>query len=362
MPGQSEPQREIPALERASGERPRLPWIDVAKGICIILVVMMHSTLGVERETGQAGWLHAVVSWAKPFRMPDFFFLSGLLAGSVLRLDRRTFSDRKVLHFVYFYLLWLAIVLFVKIVASDAASPTVYVMALLAGLIEPFSTLWFIYILPFFFILVWIARGRWFWLLVAVSILLHLAAAAYPVDGRYAMASDLTGWMAIDSFSLFLVFFVLGFGTRNAFPHWLDRVASRPWILGASLALWAGFHSFFWTFGVTSVPGATIVFGLAGAVAVTGLSVLLAQAGLGGWLAYCGRHSLVIYLAFVIPMAVARRLLLARPLIEDSGTIALAVTIIAVVVPLVIERAVRGSYLQFLFYRPGWARLVEARA
>lgn len=26
---------------------PRIPWVDYAKGICIILVVMMHSTLGV---------------------------------------------------------------------------------------------------------------------------------------------------------------------------------------------------------------------------------------------------------------------------------------------------------------------------
>ena len=31
----------------------RVDWVDYAKGICIILVVMMHSTLGVEQAAGQ---------------------------------------------------------------------------------------------------------------------------------------------------------------------------------------------------------------------------------------------------------------------------------------------------------------------
>lgn len=47
--------------------------------MCIILVVMMHTALGVEKEIGQTGFLHAIVAWTKPFRMPDFFLLSGYL-------------------------------------------------------------------------------------------------------------------------------------------------------------------------------------------------------------------------------------------------------------------------------------------
>jgi uncharacterized membrane protein YcfT len=31
----------------------RVDWVDYAKGICIILVVMMHSTLGVEKAAGE---------------------------------------------------------------------------------------------------------------------------------------------------------------------------------------------------------------------------------------------------------------------------------------------------------------------
>ena len=34
------------AAQTASAER--VDWVDYAKGICIVMVVMMHSTLGVE--------------------------------------------------------------------------------------------------------------------------------------------------------------------------------------------------------------------------------------------------------------------------------------------------------------------------
>ena len=40
----------------------RVDWVDVAKGICIIMVVMMHSTLGVEKAAGAPGWMG--MSWS----------------------------------------------------------------------------------------------------------------------------------------------------------------------------------------------------------------------------------------------------------------------------------------------------------
>ena len=53
----------------------RIDWVDYAKGICIVMVVMMHSVLGVEAAAGQTGFMHLVVMFAKPFRMPDFFLI-----------------------------------------------------------------------------------------------------------------------------------------------------------------------------------------------------------------------------------------------------------------------------------------------
>ena len=57
----------------------------------------------------QTGFMHAVVEFAKPFRMPDFFLISGLFLAVVIDRDWRTYLDRKVVHFAYFYVLWVTI-------------------------------------------------------------------------------------------------------------------------------------------------------------------------------------------------------------------------------------------------------------
>ena len=86
---------------------------------------MMHSTLGVEAAVGKAGWLHRLVEFARPFRMPDFFMISGLFLAQVIDRDWRTYLDRKVVHFAYFYLLWMTIQFAVKApgIAAEAARP-----------------------------------------------------------------------------------------------------------------------------------------------------------------------------------------------------------------------------------------------
>src|SRR2546421_5847387 len=87
----------------------RVDWVDYAKGFCIVMVVMMHSTLGVEATAGEQSWMHALVAFAKPFRMPDFFLISGLFLACVIDRDWRTYLDHKVVHFAYFYVLWVTI-------------------------------------------------------------------------------------------------------------------------------------------------------------------------------------------------------------------------------------------------------------
>src|SRR5437868_13242235 len=142
-----------PLVNPGTKSHGRIDWVDYAKGFCIIFVVMMHSTLGVEQAAGQEGWLHSVVAFAKPFRMPDFFLISGLFLAQVIDRDWRTYLDRKVVHFAYFYLLWTAIQFAFKaplFVQDHGASSTLWLFV--QAFWEPFGTLWFIYLLPVFFV------------------------------------------------------------------------------------------------------------------------------------------------------------------------------------------------------------------
>jgi uncharacterized membrane protein YcfT len=67
---------------------------------------------------------------------------------------------------------------------------------------------------------------------------------------------------------------------------------------------------------------------------------------------YAGHHSIAVYLAFFMPMAATRTVLLKTGVIEDVGVVSLIVTAMAVLVPLVLERLVRNTPAAFLFRRP----------
>ncbi|WP_374625704.1 acyltransferase family protein, partial [Devosia sp.] len=89
-----------------SASKSRLDWVDAAKGLSIILVVMMHSAYGVGEDLADTGILHYIIGWATPFRMPEFFLISGLFLSQVIARPWRLFADRRIVHYLYFYALW----------------------------------------------------------------------------------------------------------------------------------------------------------------------------------------------------------------------------------------------------------------
>jgi uncharacterized membrane protein YcfT len=127
------------------------------------------------------------------------------------------------------------------------------------------------------------------------------------------------------------------------------------------LALWALVNGLAVFGGIAQLPGLSLAFGFAGAVAVVALSALLSRANLMAAVRYCGQNSLVIYLAFFLPMAVSRIALLKLGLIPDVGTVSLIVTACGVVGPLLLYWIVRDGFGAFLFRRPARARLAPAR-
>jgi len=96
----------------------------------------------------------------------------------------------------------------------------------------------------------------------------------------------------------------------------------------------------------------TLALGLAGAIAIITTATLLARAHLLRGLRFCGEHSIVIYLAFFLPMASTRALLFKTGLIPDVGAISLVVTIAGVLGALAIWRLALMAKADFLFERP----------
>jgi uncharacterized membrane protein YcfT len=318
----------------------RIDWVDYAKGICIVMVVMMHSVLGVEAAAGQTGFMHLVVMFAKPFRMPDFFLISGLFLSVVIDRDWRTYLDRKVVHFAYFYLLWVTIQFGFK--APSFAAETSWTHAgflYLESFIEPFGTLWFIYLLPVFFVVT-----------KATSRMPPLPI--WGVAALLEMAHIATGWTVIDEFCARFVYFYSGYLFADYVFALSDRARARPELALAGLALWALVNGSLVKFGFSEWPLISLALGLAGAGAIITIGTLLARAHWLTFLRFFGEHSIVIYLAFFLPMATTRTLLLKTGLIHDIGTISLLVTIVGVAGALAIWRIALGAGANFLFERP----------
>ena len=320
----------------------RVEWVDYAKGFCIVFVVMMHSTLGVEAAAGREGWLHTVVEFARPFRMPDFFMISGLFLANVIDRDWRTYLDRKVVHFAYFYVLWVTIQFAFKAPSFAAEQGWNHVPVLyLEAFVEPFGTLWFIYLLPIFFVVVKAAHS-----LRVPPLAIWLVAAALeiaPID---------TGWTVIDEFASRFVYFYTGYIVASRIFMLAAEAQAWPALAFGSLLIWGVLNGVLVFSGLATLPVISLMLGLAGAAAVVSVSALLALSHLARPLRYFGENSIVIYLAFFLPMAIARTVMLKLGVVSDIGTVSVIVTAAGVLGALATWWTVRGTFARFLFERP----------
>ncbi|MCC3243945.1 acyltransferase family protein [Methylocystis sp. WRRC1] len=331
-------------MQSRSGAQERVDWVDYAKGWCIILVVMMHSTLGVEESLGRESWLNDFIDWARPFRMPDFFLVGGLFLSRTIDRPWGDYLDRKVLHFVYFFVLWTLIQGAPKLLFTEGADPLAILHGLAFAMVEPFGTLWFIYLLPIFFVVTKALRRA------EVDVVLFLAAMAQ-------IAGIETPSTVVDEFASRFVYFYGGYAFAPQIFAFAERARANARKTIAALFLWGVVNGLAVRYGLAPLPGVSLVLGFVGAAAVVAFSALLAQARILPVLPALGARSIVVYLAFFLPMAMTRVALVKSGLNMDAGLLALIVTASAISVPLAMRRFTQGTRLGFLFERPAFFRL-----
>jgi uncharacterized membrane protein YcfT len=313
------------------------------------MVVMMHSTLGVEKAAGENGWLNHFIEFARPFRMPDFFLISGLFLSRVVGRDWRTFFDRRILHFVYFYVLWVTIQFAVRApgIAQEVGWAGV-IREYLFAYIEPFGTLWFIYLLPVAALVTRLTRG--------LPPIIVFAAAALLESLKIH-----TGWTMIDSFAWLYVYFFAGYWLASYVFSFAGHVQAKPTLATAGLVVWAIVEGALVFAGLSTLPGISLVLGGLGALAVIAIAALLAKAQVFNALRFAGENSIAVYLAFFLPMAITRTIFLKLGFIHDIGTVSAIVTLVATIAPLLLFMLVRGTWASFLFERPKAFRLEAKR-
>ncbi len=330
----------------------RVAWVDHSKGFCILMVVLLHAFTEMTDLLGGGGWVTPVVAFAKPFRMPDFFMIAGLFLANVIDRPWREYLDRKVWHFLYFYLLWTAIhfVLFgIKTALNESGGDWHAVLpAYLLTFIQPNSSLWFVHSLAAFFLVVRITRR------VPWPVIWVVAAGLQMLDPN-------TGWLAIDQFCKRFVYFYSGYQAAKLIFGFADWANAHRQAALAYLLAWALLNQWLVVTGWAGKPGISLVLGYLGAAAVVVFAVLLSAYSWTGGLAYLGRNSIVLYLTdYVIQRVVFKLHFTSLPL--DLGTMTILLTVISVVGSLIALQVATRTGMTFLYWRPAWSRLTRGSA
>lgn len=328
--------------------RERVDWVDILKGIAILLVVLYHSAhLALPLEFA-APWWRAVDEALSTFRMPTFFFASGLFASSVIRRTWGRFWSTRIALLVWMFVIWTVIryVYFLAVPLKTRSFET-DVTALLLAPVWPSGGLWFLQALAFFFVLTKLFAWVPAWAQIAFAAV--LSAASYgPLH---------VGNLSYDGMAHYFVFFVLALHLRELVVK-LNR--ERHIILTiAALALLIAATYFADTTRLGKILGAHTAVGVLAVLAGVLLARVLQDTPLRVPLAYLGKKTLPIYVQHVILISAVYSTMLAVAPEGLTGALHAAIPIIAASVVTVIaltihSTAMRSRWSSLLFTAPAW--------
>ncbi len=202
-----------PGISAAGRQR----WADVAKGACILLVVLhhlVHKQLDFVVPLDHLHWqdVWADVTWVlKPLRMPLFFLVSGYFAA---RAVHRPWADvrRRVMTSVWLYAVWLPLLTAFLAVETLMPANRPQSWAELAGqVLLPATSLWFIHAMATYFLLTRALRDAPRGAVLAVAAAVCGSASMWGLEENNRIA--------------FLSHFVY-FAAGALFPDVVRRVAS----------------------------------------------------------------------------------------------------------------------------------------
>lgn len=317
--------------------KPRHAYIDRTKGLAILLVVIGHLVAREMAPGGGAQWYVVLKHSIYAFHMPLFMAVSGLVYGLTWRPGSDTAADlrdsrRRIARLLPSYLLFGLLIFFGKLafqtlMPGSVDNPVDGRSALLDLLFQPgisfTSFLWYIYALSLLYLLFppafRLARGH-------MAVLIVVAAAFWLLPAGT--------WLAWDRLQTFTIFFLLGVlaGRHHEAALRVLRLTWIPALLAfAALLPFAdgGAAWLRWSVAALSI------------VALPGLLRATERLPLH-WLEVLGRYTLIIYLTNTVFIGLTKILAIKLHVwhTDTFVPVALAMTLIATLGPIVLKRSV----------------------
>lgn len=327
----------------------RQPWPDLAKAACILLVVVGH-TAGSSVTTDGAfaivnTFWEAVILGLTPIRVPLFFLISGVFACNALRRPMRNARTR-LFNQSYLYVLWLAIYsavfglgLTIAIAHPDSVG------SFLTNLVRPVNTLWYLWALVAYYLLMRLLRDVPWYLTITLGVALS-ASAAFPVITEVVPGNVLRGF----------VYFAVG-AVVPQLVTWAHRTASAV-TLTMALAVFGLGAVGVRALGIGDAPLIPLLNAIPGCWLGVIAATLIARSTFGARIGnYIGPRTMPIYVTHLPLVAVVNWLYaatvknrwvaldLAYPLIATAIVVAVALSVYA---------ASRRTGLRWFFGVPRW--------
>src|SRR3954471_11840580 len=101
-------------IEAGAAMRPqllkqRLAWPDLARGLCMVLVVLLHSDHALRHIDESDEHLHLLNELLVPLRQPLFFLISGMLGAGILSRGARGVLIHRVGRYTWLLVFWWAL-------------------------------------------------------------------------------------------------------------------------------------------------------------------------------------------------------------------------------------------------------------
>ncbi|WP_247674739.1 acyltransferase [Micromonospora sp. C51] len=334
----------------------RLAWADVAKGGCILLVLLWHV---IVKDYLQIDWrldVPVLGAWGTfgelllPMRMPLFFTISGMFAATAVQRPWRPVARPRAARFLYLYGVWLMIHTAVLALAPDFPTDRASDLGgLLAQLTVTPSNLWYLYALALYFVVAKALRRFHPAVLLVAAGTLSAVAAAGLVDtpgNRGGVYQN-------------LVFFLAGLYLRGYVLRFAEAVTGRRLLLaGAAYAVALAAVA---ATGTARLPGVAPLVSVLAVLFGVAVAVRLARRpAMGEPLAALGRQTLPIYVLHMPVLALLHRLI-AEPIagLDEPVRFALALgfpfslTVAVLTISLGLHRLLLAVRASWLFDLPG---------
>ncbi|AEF42933.1 acyltransferase family protein [Hoyosella subflava] len=326
--------------------KPRVEWVDLAKGLTITLVVLLHAVGMLVRKDLTPEFWRDINAFLQPIRMPLFFAASGLFAQGMISMTWTKMMRSRVAHLFYLYTVWLLMFFVAHNLLPEEVRHGGYAKfeAVIRGLYLPSSALWFIYGLAVFAIVAKLISR--FPLAVQFGFAVALSISAY---GRYGFFADIGfGWR---NMAMYFVYFLLALHAKQLVVAF-SRLA-KGWTVLVALAAYAAVYVPIVKLNVFDARELRLLVTTIG----LGLGVLVAAwlvgTMVGNVFQSIGTRTLPVYVMMDILIAVVVALLLKVPVLTAlpgvGAVLPLLVTASVVILALTAHKLILLARMDFLF-------------